>query len=207
MPEAFLIFLIVVMIVLFLVVNRAKNTTSQAAPAFSRNNTENSPQKIYTSRSFLLTKCESSFYGVLKLATDGRFAICPKVRLSDLIRCTSGNPGDSNRINQKHIDFVLCEKDSMKIVCALELNDRSHLEGSRKKRDELVSSALDEAKIKFLPIRAAAEYSVQDLRNAIFSERNPERPESPEQPRKLARTSSNIKSLIHAEGSPAPGFG
>ena len=207
MPEIFLIFLIAVMIVLFLVVNRAKNTTSQPPPAFSGNNTEEIPGKIYSSRNFLLSKCEASFYAVLKLATDGQFAICPKVRLSDLIQCTSRNPGDSNRINQKHIDFVLCEKDSMKIVCAIELNDRRHLEGSRKKRDELVASALDEAQIKFLPIRAAAVYSVQDLRNAIFSERNPERPESPEPPKKSARTSSHIKSLIRAERSPSPGFG
>ena len=31
-----------------------------------------------------------------------------------------------NWISQKHVDFVLCDKDTMQILCAVELDDRSH---------------------------------------------------------------------------------
>jgi uncharacterized protein with PIN domain len=31
-----------------------------------------------------------------------------------------------NRINANHFDFVLCDKDELAVVCAIELNDKSH---------------------------------------------------------------------------------
>jgi hypothetical protein len=95
-----------------------------------------------------------------------------KVRLADVIQVT---PGLSNqrraaafaRIQSKHIDFVICDSASMKIVCAIELNDKSHDSEKRKSRDAFVRGALAEAQIPFIEIRARRSYNSAEIREQI----------------------------------------
>jgi len=123
----------------------------------------------YRTRQTLLSQGEAAFFGSLCEAVAGRFHIMCKVRLADVITCTSKNwkRGFGAAISQKHLDFVLCEKETMRFVLAIELDDRSHERPERRRRDSFVNSALYTSCVAFLRFEAHASYSVSLIRARI----------------------------------------
>jgi hypothetical protein len=118
----------------------------------------------------LLTPAERSFFGVLQQATE--YTIFAKVRLADII-----HPGKSssrsawqsafNRIACKHVDFVLCAPDALRVVAVVELDDSTHGRFERGVRDGLVDAALTNAGISVLRVPAARSYSLLHIRQEI----------------------------------------
>ena len=75
-----------------------------------------------------------------------------KVRLADIIKVNlnlqrSESQSAFNRIQSKHIDFVICKSDDMSIHSIIELDDKSYNQTSRQKRDAFVNNALKGAGI------------------------------------------------------------
>lgn len=109
----------------------------------------------YTAATYIVTRTEHHFFNVLIEAAGDTYHVCPKVRLGDVIRCTDkewsvyGPP-----ISQKHLDFVLVYRDSMKIACAVELDDSSHDAAHRQRRDRFVNAALAAAGVPIVRKRA-----------------------------------------------------
>ncbi|MDX1969771.1 MAG: DUF2726 domain-containing protein [Planctomycetaceae bacterium] len=122
-------------------------------------------------RDGLLTPAELNFYRVLATVVGARAAICPKVRLVDLfaIEQPSQNKGASNRISQKHVDFVLCDPSTFRFLCGVELDDTSHSRGRRKERDELVDGVFAAAGLPLFHIPAKSSYSPAELRGLLDS--------------------------------------
>jgi len=123
----------------------------------------------YLPTNCLLTDAEGSFFKCLQLSVNHSIYICPKVRLADILEPAVHTQADFNRISSKHVDFLLCDKHSMKPVLVLELNDRSHSRLRRQERDEHLKSWLKSAGIPFLQIRATRGYNVIELRSMITS--------------------------------------
>jgi very-short-patch-repair endonuclease len=123
----------------------------------------------YALRNYLLTKAENSFYHVLKSALPAGSVIMCKVRLSDVlfVERNEGGKADWNRINQKHIDFLICEEGALRPRLAIELDDASHQSERAIDRDEFLVGALDAAGLPLLRIRAARTYVAQDLRRDL----------------------------------------
>lgn len=122
----------------------------------------------FRQRGDFLSPGELAFYRGLVPVVDSRYVICPKVRIADLVHTVDRNDqGNKNRINQKHVDFVLCEKESMKPILVIELDDKSHARADRQERDELVDAVFESAQLPLLHVRAAARYAPQDLRAQI----------------------------------------
>ncbi len=70
------------------------------------------------------------------------------VRIADLIRVRPKPPkwqSWQNRIHAKHIDFVLCDPETMEAKLAIELDDASHNRRDRVERDKFVDGALSAA--------------------------------------------------------------
>ncbi len=67
----------------------------------------------YRQRDDFLSAAELSFYRVLAGAVGTRAAICCKVNLGDVFFVVSGkgNQGYRNKIDRKHVDFLLCDPD------------------------------------------------------------------------------------------------
>jgi len=127
-------------------------------------------QLPYQRKDYLLTKAERSFFGVLQNAIGNRYLIFAKVRLADLVFLPSGTEkrqSHLNRIQSKHIDFVLCDHDIVRPLLAIELDDSSHNRTDRQDRDAFVDSALSAAGLPILHVPARASYNVQELANAI----------------------------------------
>lgn len=92
---------------------------------------------VYRIRDDFLSPAEASFFRVLRLTLGERYLICPKVRLADLFYVTRPheNRGATNRIAQRHVDFLLCDPGTLKPLAGLELDDASHRKGANAERD------------------------------------------------------------------------
>ena len=117
---------------------------------------------------------ELSFYHVLKVAVSEEYDIFAKVRLADLISVNKGMDRAEwgkafNKIKAKHIDFILCHKNTSEIICAIELDDQSHSQTKRQQRDEFVTKALEVTKIPFVRFDVIRTYQSEVVKNLIRS--------------------------------------
>lgn len=131
----------------------------------------------YLKKEYLLTQAERNFYLVLSEAIGLDYLLFTKVRMADLLYLPKMENSSfyryQNKIQSKHVDFLLCEKDSIKPLLAIELDDSSHLKVDRVLRDAFVDKAFENAKLPILHIRVASTYHSDDLlkqvRNALHT--------------------------------------
>jgi len=123
----------------------------------------------YAVRDDWLSAAELSFLGVLKLVTQDRFVVCPKVGLQDIFFVTSGKDGQAhrNRIDRKHVDFLLCDATTFKPVMGVELDDASHGRKDRVERDRFVDQVFAVAALPLLRVPAGRSYSPDVLSKTI----------------------------------------
>src|SRR5262249_35485631 len=123
----------------------------------------------YVSKQHLLSKGELVFYQSLHKAIAPSIGISMKVRLADVITCPAdqwdATPG--RRVCQKHLDFVLYEIATSRIVAAIELDDRSHFQSERRKRDQFLNRALATAQVTLVRFRAASSYEPNAIRRTL----------------------------------------
>ena len=72
-----------------------------------------------------------------------------------------------NKISRKHFDFVLCNKNDYSIICAIELNDKSHNNKQRKERDAFLEKACKAASLPLIQIPAKAGYSLDEVKKEL----------------------------------------
>ena len=128
----------------------------------------------YRRRTSLMTNAEARFYRSLAQAVDDRLTIFAMVRIADLliVDSTSATGGGwFNRISSKHVDFVLCDPDSLDAVMAIELDDASHKQSDRTERDAFVDAAFRSAGFPLLRVPAQAKYDVGELRTTLERQR------------------------------------
>jgi len=165
-----LLFIIVLLVVGFMLFT--KKSQSSAVPK------ENNSFPYFKIQA-LLTPAELSFYHVLKIAMLDEYDIFAKVRLADLVSVNKGVDRAEwgkafNKIKAKHIDFVLCDKNTSEILCAIELDDQSHSQAKRQQRDEFVSKVLDVTKIPFARFDVTRAYQSDVISNEIQLAIDPE---------------------------------
>lgn len=140
----------------------------------------NSESLPYRLRDDFLSQAELSFFRVLQMAIGDQYTIQAKVNLGDLLFVPGNNStAYRNKIDRKHVDFLLCDPTSMRPVCAIELDDRSHRRTDRKQRDELVDSAMSAAGLRLVRVTAKEGYNVQEIRELFSSLETPKLPRTP----------------------------
>jgi hypothetical protein len=119
----------------------------------------------YRLRDDFLSPAEQSFYMVLKNVVGEYFTICPKVSLADVFFVIRPNENKSayNRINRKHVDFLVCEPKTMKPRFAIELDDSSHKRPDREERDDFVDGVFNDANFPLIRIPARTGYNTAEL--------------------------------------------
>jgi predicted RNA-binding Zn-ribbon protein involved in translation (DUF1610 family) len=97
----------------------------------------------YKLRDDFLSPAEASFFRLLKNAVKDDYLVFPKVALKDIIFVSRPNENIAyyNKIDRKHVDFLLCDSANLKPVLAIELDDASHQRQDRVERDALVDNA------------------------------------------------------------------
>jgi hypothetical protein len=124
----------------------------------------------YRRKDYLLTQAERSFYEVLNTAlADTGWVIFAKVRLLDLLwmpHGTANAQSHRNRVMSKHVDFVLCDRQTIGPRLVIELDDASHEAESRRQRDQF-DQVMEAAQLPLLHIIARRTYSSRELRRLI----------------------------------------
>ena len=100
-----------------------------------------------------------------------RYYIFPQVHLSSFIdhKVKNGQYWKAalSHINQKSVDFVLCDKQWRRPLLAIELDDRTHNRPDRVERDVIVEQILSQANMPLLRIARSNSVSTEDLRTLV----------------------------------------
>lgn len=119
----------------------------------------------FEKKEYILTQTELKFYRILKGITDElKLKICPQVSLYEIINAKKFN--DFYRISNKTIDFVITEQ-NLKIRCCIELDDYTHKQQNRIKRDIFINEIFEETGIKLIRIPVSQYYNTEKIKNAI----------------------------------------
>jgi very-short-patch-repair endonuclease len=119
----------------------------------------------------ILTAAETKFFRALQAAVGKQYTIFPQLPLWTLVQPESNDPIAArvfnNRISLKRIDFILVDSTSLMPYMAIELDDRSHQQEDRQKRDAFVDEVLNQAGIKIVHIRTSSTYDLQTIRGQL----------------------------------------
>lgn len=124
----------------------------------------------YQKRGGLLTPAEITFLRSLQVAVREEWLIFSMVRLADIIQVRPKTPKSRawfGRIIGKHIDFVLCDPETLEVKVAIELDDSSHQHDDRIVRDRFVNTAMAAAGIPLIRVKVEAKYEHAQIRKEI----------------------------------------
>lgn len=120
----------------------------------------------------VLDTYELNFFNSLSQSISPQMYICPKVRIADLINVdylkgTSKYQANFNKISQKHVDFVICDKQTFNTKLVIELDGASHNKPSRIDRDNFIDQVFETAGIPILHIPVSNSYKIDELSSQI----------------------------------------
>ena len=125
----------------------------------------------YRLRDDFLSQAERSFYLVLRSAVSSWATVCLKVNLGDLFFPTCKDRGEwrayLNKIDRKHVDFLLCNLSDAKPLMGVELDDRSHNKKSHRQRDQFVDKVFEAAGLPLTRFKARSGYIARDLNDKL----------------------------------------
>ncbi len=128
----------------------------------------------YVSAEALFYAAERSFLGVLDQAVGPEYRVFGKVRVADLAAVKPGlsnsaRQGAVNRIGSKHLDFIVCRAIDLPVVCAVELNDKSHASKRAQASDAVKRNACKAIGLPLFEVTAKRAYSVSELQEQLAS--------------------------------------
>ncbi|MBE8634297.1 DUF2726 domain-containing protein, partial [Salmonella enterica] len=92
-----------------------------------------------------------------------------QVRLADIIRPNYKFKNNSKeyyslfrQISQWHCDFLILDKETLEVLYIIELDDSSHKQEKRVKRDKFFNEALSQAGIKLLRV-----YNIEEFKSLM----------------------------------------
>jgi len=104
----------------------------------------------YQSKQYFMTKSENDFFRMLDSVASDRYYIFPQVHLSAILdEKVKGQNWKAafKHINGKSVDYVLCDRQTLKPVYAVELDDYTHNYSNRQERDQEVERIFQNAGI------------------------------------------------------------
>jgi hypothetical protein len=132
---------------------------------------DDEPEYPYLLRDDFLSLAEQSFYLTLKHTCSDWALICPKVALGNLFYVRSSDPSDfrtyTNKIDRKHVDFLLCDPITAKPLLGIELDDKSHQRSEVMARDDFVENVYRSAKLPLVRIPVKHSYSTAELESLL----------------------------------------
>jgi predicted RNA-binding Zn-ribbon protein involved in translation (DUF1610 family) len=129
------------------------------------------PEYPYFARDHFLSPAEHSFFMVLKSVVSDSALISIKVGLGDLFCAKSSDSSKyriyTNKIDRKHVDFLLCDPKTVQPIVGIELDDKSHQRSDRQARDEFVENVFQAARLPLVRIPVKHAYSTGELQALI----------------------------------------
>jgi hypothetical protein len=116
-----------------------------------------------------LTPAEIAYYKMLRMIFGDRYLIFAQVRVVDLCEVLDrpGSRGAVNRIDRRHVDFVLCHPRTFKPMVAVELDDSTHDRPDRRRKDAFLDEVFRVMGMKLVRQRVRLTYSVAEVTQRI----------------------------------------
>lgn len=124
----------------------------------------------YKQKNFFMTKAEHECYDALVIAVGEKYHIFPQVHLPSIVDNKVVGQNWKNafkHINQKSVDFVLCDKIYISPQLAIELDDKTHEREDRIYRDKQVEQILKDAKLPLLRLENHGRFDPGELSEKI----------------------------------------
>ena len=124
----------------------------------------------YEKKKFFLTRAEHECYELLLQAVENKYRVFAQVHLDSFLTYRIKGQswkGAFQHINQKSVDYLLCDKENLVPIVAIELDDSSHELERRKLRDVTVERILEQAAVPLLRIPSPCRLSVRELEEEI----------------------------------------
>jgi hypothetical protein len=131
------------------------------------------PPKYYK-RDSLMTYQERRFYlyVLLRVIDGSKYRIFAKVRLSDLVGVIDKATVSSTYVSEtwcKHIDFVLCDVNTLEPLVAIELDDSSHNQYDNRERYAIKDRVCDDAELPLLRVKVQKDYPTDGICEQIHA--------------------------------------
>jgi hypothetical protein len=123
----------------------------------------------YERRGGLLSPAGINFLRTLQLAVREDWLIFSMVRLADIIKVrpkTRKFQSWNSRIQGKHLEFVLCDIETLDVKLAIELEDNSQ-KSDRGARGRFINTALAAAGVPLLRVKVQEKYETAALRKDL----------------------------------------
>lgn len=132
------------------------------------------PEYPYHLRDHFLSPAELSFYAVLRSVVGNRASLNTKVALGDLFYVKKGDDASrwriyTNKIDRKHVDFLLCDSATMQPIVGIELDDKSHQREDRQARDAFVDGVFRAAGLPLIHVQARRGYVANEIAALLAS--------------------------------------
>lgn len=124
----------------------------------------------YKLKESFMTPAEREFFGVLRSAVGEKYQIFAQVHLPTILSHKVDGQnwrGAFRHIDEKSVDFVLCDSINLRPLLAIELDDKSHNEESRQLRDEEVERIFKEANLPLLRFENHGQYDQAGIARRI----------------------------------------
>jgi hypothetical protein len=124
----------------------------------------------YERRGVLLSPAEVTFLRSLHLAVREDWLVFSMVRLADIIKVRPKTRKSSfwqSRIQNKHLDFVLCDSETLEVKLAIELEDETPSKADGRARDKFLNTALAAAGLPLIRVKPEAKYETAAIRKDI----------------------------------------
>ncbi|MCF7820851.1 MAG: DUF2726 domain-containing protein [Mariprofundaceae bacterium] len=150
--------LVVILVLIVLLLRRRKDSTAIPVQSISKNDIPS-----------LLTQPELACFNTLRTVAGDEFYIMAKVSLSDIAVVKKGV--DQARLKKaakqgkRHIDFILCNKESLAVICAIELEDAAT--AAKSKKNTPSADLLEEVGVMVFHLPVKTSYSVPEMQQAL----------------------------------------
>lgn len=127
--------------------------------------TEITPQRLpYRLRKPFLATTEMALYRLLKELMGDRYAICPKVALNDIFYIVRPNENVHffNKFFRKHVDFLLCDRQTMSPIFGVEIV-RPITKGEARESDKFVQELFTDAGLPLVHIPSQETYQPAEV--------------------------------------------
>lgn len=124
----------------------------------------------YKKKQFFMSRAEHECFEALMNSVGNEYHIFAQVHLPTIVdnKVKGQNWNAAFRhINQKSVDFVLCNKRYIEPILAIELDDRTHDRQDRKDRDGEVERILKAASVPLLRLENHGHFDPQELSKRI----------------------------------------
>jgi hypothetical protein len=120
----------------------------------------------YRLRGHLLSSTEMALFRALTKMNEGHYVICPKVALNDVFTIVRPNENVHyfNKIFRKHVDFLLCDPQTMKPAFGVELV-KPIVKSETHSTDLFMENLFLGAGIPLVHVPSARQYVISELVN------------------------------------------